>query len=151
MTKKRAILGTSVAFVVALLDGVFKYLALQTLPESGRVLFPVDLLLYKNPGIAFNIPLPLPLVTLITIVILVAILPYAIRYKDKAPERAFAVLTIAFGAINNLIDRLINGFTTDYLIFFGRSVINLSDILIVTGVFLLLVYTRKRSGGRENF
>jgi len=43
-----------------------------------------------------------------------------------------------------LIDRFVNGFTTDYIIIFSRSVINLSDVLIVAGIIALLWYTRDR-------
>lgn len=132
------------AAIVALLDVAFKYYALARLPESGRVSFPIDLLLHKNQGIAFNIPVPMSLVIIFTLAVLLTVPPFALRWWENRPERSVAAITIAIGALGNMLDRIVHGFTTDYILLFGRSVINLSDILIIVGTILLLIYTEDR-------
>jgi lipoprotein signal peptidase len=99
--------------------------------------------LHKNPGIAFNIPLPLGIVLPIT---LVALMVFAvIAYKNRLTNILVSLSAVAvmFGATNNGLDRLINGFTTDYIILFRTSAINLSDALIFFGILSLFWYDRR--------
>ncbi len=129
-----------VASVVEFLDIIFKYLAITRLPEGGRVSFPVGLALHKNPGIAFDIEIPLSIILPLTILVVIGLIRFAHRHRITSPITSAAAITVVIGALGNAFDRLINGFTTDYLILFGRSAINLSDILILTGVVALLWY-----------
>ncbi len=134
----------TLSVVITAADIVFKVLALQLLEgnETQRGgLF--QIFLYKNPGIAFSIPAPLFVVVPISLALLCLLGYFILREFRKAPLRSGFASMIFFGALDNLVDRLVNGFTTDYLLFFGRSAINLADILIVTGAILLLVYTKK--------
>ena len=66
-------------------------------------------------------------------------------YKNwkQHPNITVATLMILIGALGNLYDRIVYGFTVDYIILFERSAINLSDIVIVTGVFFLLWLSRR--------
>ncbi len=131
------------ALGVAGLDAVFKYLALEKLSETVEsATIPLDLLLHKNPGIAFDIELGFPLIFLASFLILGWLLHDANKTWHLERFRASANLIIVIGALGNLVDRAVNGFTTDYLLLFGSAVINLSDILILFGVFLLLQYNR---------
>ncbi|MDQ5952107.1 MAG: hypothetical protein QG626_234, partial [Patescibacteria group bacterium] len=54
--------------------------------------------------------------------------------------QALGALAAVVGAIGNATDRLINNFTTDYIILFRTSAINLSDILIVIGILAVIWY-----------
>lgn len=145
MMKKTAVSWILAIISVGILDAVFKFLAIHRLSldteASIRPIF--DLALHKNPGIAFDLPIPLIIVAFLTALVLYFLGQYAYKHAQTQPANALAALSIFIGALGNLIDRLINGFTTDYLILFARSAINLSDILILTGVILLITYTKR--------
>lgn len=65
---------------------------------------------------------------------------FAKQQYIKDPKVSAVAVMVIIGALGNAIDRIINGFTTDYLILFRLSAINFSDILILTGVTFLLWY-----------
>lgn len=141
--KKNAVLVTAIACAVALLDGVFKFFAIQSLPpDTAPVSFPLDFALHKNPGITFDIPIPLTVLIPFTALIVVCLITFSWKNRRLDTNATVAALVVAFGATGNLLDRAINGFTTDYIILFGRSAINLADVLIITGAVFLLYYTR---------
>ena len=126
-----------ILFVISILDGVLKRIALKApFPSTSESLF--DLVLHKNSGIAFNIPLPIPAVLFVTFLIIIAILIEC--HQKQQPIITLAGTMIVLGATNNAIDRVIHGFTTDYILLFGRSVINLSDVLILTGALVFAWY-----------
>ncbi len=122
-------------------DIVLKQYALTALPEITGPTAPIfDFALFKNPGVAFSAPIPLEIVTIVTGIATLALLRTIWReYRDR-PLIAVGALFMLLGATSNLVDRLIHGFTIDYLVVFSRSVINFSDILIVLGLFILLRY-----------
>ncbi len=128
-----------------LLDQFIKFFALQTFPDESKVsvqgLF--TLAIHKNFGIAFDIPFKMPLIVLISILIGIALLVVAYKNGLNRPGITLSALMIVLGAAGNLYDRLVYGFTVDYLIIFGRSAINISDIIIVVGVILLLITSRR--------
>lgn len=142
--KKNAVLVSAIAFDVACLDGVFKFFALRSLQSDALpVAWPLDLALHKNPGITFDLAVPLWLVIPLSVLILIFLGQFV---RQSWPSwKAVSALVIIFGATGNLIDRLVNGFTTDYIILFGRSAINLADVLIITGAICLLYYTQNNS------
>ncbi len=77
---------------------------------------------------------------MITIVAVLFLARIALRARTVEPLASVGALFMIFGALGNLTDRLVHGFTIDYLVIFSRSVINFSDILILLGLFLLLSY-----------
>lgn len=127
---------------ISLIDAAMKYFAISSFPaDSTPSLSPIiALALHKNPGVTFDLAVPLFIIAPITIAILIGVVRLAIRLSSSQPLVTIGLISIFAGALNNLIDRLINGFTTDYLMFFRTSVINLSDALIVLGVIIVLVY-----------
>lgn len=131
--------------VIALADALLKAYAIQRLPEDGgRLAFPIDFALHKNPGIAFDIPIPLSIVIILSIVISAWLVRVAWKSWNTSLMRSAAALTIVIGALGNMFDRIINNFTTDYIILFAKSAINLSDILIIAGAILLISYTEHK-------
>ncbi|MFA6522029.1 MAG: signal peptidase II [Patescibacteria group bacterium] len=137
-----------IAAALALIDGAAKYLANQWLPEiSGSHFSLFEISLYKNFGIIFSLPIASTVSILMSFVIIVGLIVY-LTIKKPAHEITNAIICIELGAIGNLVDRILNGYVTDYLVFFHRSAINLSDILIVTGIFCFLWYARKN--GQKN-
>ena len=132
---------------IAILDHIFKVFAVQRLPDDGsRLRFPVDLALHKNYGVAFDLPVPLWIVIPITLLVLLLLIR-ELRGNVSDTKRTIALGLICVGAIGNLVDRIVYGYTVDYLILFGRSAINLSDLLILAGVFLLLVPKKETKAG----
>lgn len=127
--------------MISLIDAAMKYFAVRFLPpDSTPSLSPVlALALHKNPGITFNLAIPLFIIIPITIAILIGIIHLIIKHAQQ-PLVRLGLVSIFAGALNNLIDRIVNGFTTDYLMFFRTSIINLSDALIVLGAIIILVY-----------
>lgn len=132
-------------------DERIKQFGLANFPDEGNVSGPeaVILAIHKNWGIAFDIPFRMPLIIIVSVLIGAALLFVAKKNFEKKPMVAFSALMIVLGATGNLYDRLAYGFTVDYLILFGRSAINISDIVIVAGVILLLHASRVRGPHRH--
>ncbi len=131
---------------ITIIDVIFKYLAI-TQPffwKEGCFASIVCLSMHKNYGIAFSIPIPMWATLLISAIIIIIMIKLLLVYINKNEFVFCGLFLIIFGALNNFVDRLINNSTTDYLIFFGLSAINLADILIVTGVFILLWYSKNK-------
>jgi len=133
--------GGVLAISLVALDEAIKIFILKKLPDTGAFFdsWLLQIGLHKNYGIAFDIPfnqLILIFITLATIIFLTGILLHYIKKRNY-----FFAITLCFviaGAAGNLIDRMMYGFVVDYLIFFNRSAINLSDILIVGGTLALI-------------
>lgn len=131
--------------LVVIGDEWLKYQALQRLPDEGSLVDPgaLALAIHKNWGLAFDLPFRLEIIVLFSIVIGIGLLHIAYTNRHRRPDITFATLMIVLGALGNLYDRIVYGFTVDYLILFARSAINLSDLVIVSGVVLLLVSSRR--------
>lgn len=137
---------------IVFLDELIKFQAIQTFPDISTILQPkfVEFAIHKNFGLVFNIPFRLEFV--IAISILIGLLLVRVLWKNglKRPEISFPVLLILIGASGNFLDRILYGFTIDYMIFFGRSAINFSDMIIVLGVISLLLFSSKRKNLTKN-
>lgn len=131
------------AFVA--IDEWFKYLGLQRLPAEGSLVDPglLEFAIHKNLGVAFNIPFRLEFIILVSILIGLGLIHIAYKNRQSHPQITFACVVIVLGALGNLYDRLVYGFTVDYIILFARSAINLSDLVIMTGVIMLLLTSRR--------
>lgn len=133
--------------IVVVLDLFFKFRVLQNestlsvISEGGLV----SLGLHKNPGIAFNLPVPQPLLWILTLILIGILLHIAWKTHRHNALVATGALVTVIGALGNFIDRVLNNFTTDYLLFFTGTAINLSDVVILTGV-LILLFTQKPKG-----
>jgi len=99
---------------------------------------------FANRGIAFSIPFSGPVLWVLSGILILAFSWFAFRYgrKDR-PLLAFAYGLFMFGAASNLYDRVVYGHTVDYLIFFGRSAVNIADAMIVAGAVMLISRTKK--------
>lgn len=133
------------ASISGLLDGVLKFFAHYNLPAFSLFspsIFRLEL--YKNYGVAFDIPLPLALTIFLSGLIGTYLLYLLFTMYDKNPRLALGAWIALIGGFGNFLDRIINGYVTDYLIFFDRSAINLADILILLGILTVLYYTDDR-------
>ncbi len=135
----------ALAAAVVVADEILKKMALERLPDEGSLSHTglLTLAVHKNWGIAFDIPFKMEIVISVSIVIGILLLLLAYRTHKTDPAAAIGSLLIVVGACGNLYDRIVYGFTVDYLIFFSRSAINLSDVVIVLGVLILLGASRR--------
>lgn len=119
------------------LDALLKFYFAQALTNNVRVFgsFPFDLSLHFNEGIAFNLAVPIGITALATILITLLLIP--LLKEDQVAPYAFTAIV---GILGNFFDRIVDGIVTDYLFFFTGSVFNLSDILILFGIFGVLLY-----------
>lgn len=89
---------------------------------------------HKNEGITFNIPIPQPLIILITSTILVFILVQWWRaQKQSQIAQVIALSFLIGGSLGNLHDRLFLHFVRDWLLAFYRSAFNIADLCIASG------------------
>lgn len=147
------VLGALLVAVLALADAVFKSYAIRYAePANGnRLSFLFDIALHKNPGIAFDIPLPFFIILPLTLVVCGLFTSFLIKGLGRGEEKTtLAAFTVIIGALGNLVDRALNGFTTDYLIFFRTSAINISDVLIVIGMLAFLWYYQSNPAPKSN-
>lgn len=123
--------------VLGALDTAVKSWALRSAPTVPTNPI-VGIALHKNPGIAFDIPLPLWLILALSVVALTGVV--VIMRRDKRLGIFLSTSLVLIGALDNAIDRIVHGFTTDYIILFSHSVINLADLMILAGAAMLLWY-----------
>lgn len=91
---------------------------------------------FENTGVAFSIPIPHTIAALLTPIFLIGLFSFFLQRSHSELALIGGVLLFC-GAISNYIDRILHGFTIDYLRIY-TSVINTADVLIVLGVFLFL-------------
>lgn len=129
---------------LVILDEWLKFTGLQRFPEEGNFVDPgvITFAIHKNWGLAFDIPFRLEFIILVSIVIGLGLFRIAYKNLTAHPDITFATGIIVLGALGNLYDRIVYGFTVDYIIVFSRSAINMSDIIIVAGVITLLLCSR---------
>jgi signal peptidase II len=139
------------AILIVILDELIKAHLLTTLSEKGELLGTkfISLGIHKNFGIAFDIPFRIELIFILSIAIGIVLIHTAYQHRQSKPVVSFCLLLIIIGALGNLYDRVIYGFTIDYLIFFERSAVNLSDGLIIGGVIALLMNTRSKKSQKN--
>jgi signal peptidase II len=136
---------------LVIVDEWLKALSLERLPAEGSLVDPglIALAIHKNYGIAFDIPFKLEIVILISVFIGIGLIQVAYKHWRDKPAIAFSALMIVIGALGNLYDRIVYDFTVDYIILFGTSAINLSDLVIVGGAILLLLTSREKKVRRK--
>jgi len=104
--------------------------------------------LHKNPGILFDLPVPQPLVWIATLILVGILGRMAWFERTRNPLFTFGAVVTIVGAAGNFFDRLLNGFTTDYLLFFTGAAINLSDLIIIGGL-LTLIHSHTLTKGKK--
>jgi signal peptidase II len=147
VTRKHFTFVSALAIFLTIADTVIKLIALEILPTTGSIpVFrnAIGLQLHMNSGIVANIAIPMPIIVLLTFAILTLLtLWFKSAWKNKNYFVSTSLIVLMSGATGNLVDRIAHGFTTDYIMLFERSVINVADILIVIGVIGLLVSSKE--------
>lgn len=143
-TKIRQLIIFNGGFFLFCLDQIIKYLSLHIF-TSNRLAF--NLLGWSpfiNHGIAFSLPLPNTITLIFTIPVVLVVFWLLIKsFFNSTRTNIFIGLTLIFwGSISNLLDRIIYQATIDYFLI-GTGIINIADILIVTGFLLLFIQKKK--------
>ena len=119
------------------IDRIFKYVA-RTSPDFSYYIFRdwIGWSFFKNPGIAFSISIPNFIVIFLTPLVLLFLFIYFLHEKTTQIEKV-ALIFIISGAISNFIDRVLFQFTIDYIRLY-TSIINIADLMIISGVTVLI-------------
>lgn len=129
-----------------LLDQLIKYYSLHWWSEKKLLSPYLGWYPFQNPGIAFSLPLPNILILLFSFPVLALII--FLTYKSKNARSFFSLVLILAGALSNLADRIVYRFTVDYLLIL-TGVINLADLMIITGFILYFTTLHKKE--EENY
>ncbi len=109
---------------------------------GARVFFPE--LLHHNANIAFSLPVPGFLTSLIALGFFVFALVYwGERYLFSHTLTSVMLALILGGAFGNLIDRLRWGSVIDFIHFFQFPVFNMADVFITAGALIGILWYRK--------
>lgn len=127
-------------FFALLVDQTAKYF-IRTHPDFSFYLWKpwLGLEFFKNPGIAFSLPLHNSITIFLTPLVILYLTVWLHKQRNRPGIliKTAGSIFIICGAISNYADRIVHNYTIDYLRIFN-SVINLADISIVAGVILLL-------------
>lgn len=132
--------------VVLLVDQVTKALVRRDVQlGSSEDVFPlVDLVHFRNRGVAFGaFEDSTALVAVVISVAMVGLVAYFATHLDR-PLVWLPTGLLAGGAVGNLIDRVREGFVTDFVKLPSWPAFNVADMAITVGV-LLLVFVVERS------
>ncbi len=91
----------------------------------------------ENTGGAFGVGTRL-IVTIISILLIVAIIIFIVKEKNKINNYLPYTLILS-GSIGNLIDRLFRGHVIDFIDIYTFPNFNVADICIVCGIFTLII------------
>jgi signal peptidase II len=141
----------AVAIAAVVADQVTKSAISSSLKlgESVDVAPTLSLWHVQNNGIAFGIfTRRLPIVVGLTALALIWMLTYFARSGARHRLTPVAIGLLLGGSVSNLIDRIRNGYVTDFIYLHWFSAFNAADAFIVVGVGLLL-YSLFRGDERE--
>ena len=136
----------TIAAAIIVLDQLTKYIIRANLP-LGQVYRP-DLWLsqyarivhWKNTGAAFGLFQNLGgIFTVLSFVVATVIIYYYPQVPRKDWTVRVAMGLLLGGAVGNLIDRLIQGYVTDFVSVGSFPVFNIADASISTGVVILFI------------
>ncbi len=119
------------------LDQWLKY-SLSWLEQRSLNWGVVDLIWYKNPGIAFSINLSLPVAVTLIIVLLGVLIRLFWLSRGKSWAYDLGLILAVSGGISNLWDKLVFGFVRDFVAIGPLPIFNLADVLIFAGVLLII-------------
>jgi signal peptidase II len=157
--RKYVIFGV-LAAVTLFLDQWTKVLAREHLPQlghRGRMIIDgfFNLRFSENTGVAFGMAQSLPggriLLTLVALGALVLVLHYLRKSDEQHVRMHVALGLVGGGAIGNLVDRIMYGRVTDFIVWYYRShewpAFNIADAALVVGVGLMALDMIRSSDG----
>lgn len=100
-----------------------------------------------NYYMAFSLPWSGALLNSLVVLIIIGLvlLIFYLTLNNKYPKYLPVLLTIIlFGAISNVLDRLVCGYVIDYLELRYFSVFNIADVMISLGSILIIIKSLKK-------
>ncbi len=133
----------AVASLVLVADQVTKY-AVRLYIDPNQSIPLIKGLLYfthvRNTGAAFGMfSQKQPVFVVATIIAIILIIVYHLKTKEADLLFNLALGLELGGAAGNLIDRVSQGWVTDFMHFLNFPVFNIADIAIIAGVVLLIL------------
>jgi signal peptidase II len=152
-TRRKYVLFTVFTVVSLLFDQWTKVMARDVLrprgPFNPKVIVEgyFDLRYAENPGVAFSMFQDLPggriLLTLLAVVALVVVIAYLRKTPVEATRVHVALGLVGGGAIGNLVDRVMYGKVTDFIVWkkgiHEWPAFNIADAALCVGVGLILL------------
>jgi len=135
-----------------LLDRITKIWAIEVLSKISQVIVIKDvfsLLYLQNKGAAFGILQgKLYFLTIVTIVVVVGMIYYIIKYRPRSKLIRISFSLIISGALGNLLDRMFYKYVVDFISIHFKDiyyfpVFNIADVMVVIGTALLAFYLLK--------
>ena len=136
--------------VLIVIDQLIKHWVVTVLMPVGAMDFikfgdleVLGLTYVQNDGAAFSSFSGAKIFLIVlTLVMIVGLVIFALRDKQKHPFMMLSTAAIVAGGIGNLIDRIRLGYVIDYLDvkLFDFAIFNFADICIVLGAICLVIY-----------
>ena len=135
---------TATALLVAVDQGLKAWASANLAPVGSMPLIPgfIELRFHLNSGAAFSVLEGKQLfLILFTGAALLAVAWYLLFKRPKRPVEYIGWLLVLAGGLGNLIDRVLHGEVVDYFnfLFMNFAVFNFADVLITTGIGLLIL------------
>ena len=140
------------SIIFLIVDQITKILVVNSLVpgENIEIIKNIFSIIYtNNTGAAFSILLGKRIFLIVVAVLIIGVLLYYIK-RNKI-EKNIDIIALSFvigGSLGNLIDRIVRGYVIDFISIkignYNFPIFNVADILIVIGVFLLLLSSRRR-------
>lgn len=145
-------------FIFFIIDLISKILVLKYLDIMESINIIGNFLKFthvNNTGAAFSMfSNDNVFVLVISLIIIISLVIYVCRLKNKKNRDKFVYSMILGGAIGNLFDRLVYGYVIDFIdidIFgWNYPIFNLADSFIVVGVFLLIIFSWRKDNGNNS-
>lgn len=151
--KKKYIIIAILVLLMIFIDQIIKFVITENVTEEiGFYMISINPKL--NTGMALGMNEGNRQNIVITIVVLILILNFAINQRDRIDKKtAISLMLITSGGISNLIDRFIYKGVVDYIDVVGFPIFNLADIYVVVGWIVLVVsiykFAFKKEEGEE--
>ena len=140
------------SIIFLIVDQITKILVVNSLVpgENIEIIKNIFNIIYtNNTGAAFSILLGKRIFLIVVAVLIIGVLLYYIK-RNKI-EKKIDIIALSFvigGSLGNLIDRIVRGYVIDFISIklgnYNFPIFHVADILIVIGVFLLLLSSRRR-------
>lgn len=135
---------TAAALLVVIDQGIKFWATANLAPVGSMPLIPgvVELRYYLNDGAAFSILQGRQTFLILFTGAALLVVAWYLLFKKPAKKLEYiGWLFVLGGGIGNLVDRVMNGEVVDYinLLFMNFAVFNFADILVCTGIGLLLL------------
>jgi signal peptidase II len=135
-----------IAAIIIAIDQVSKFIIVSNI-EYGKMVPVIDkffyITYYINKGAAWGILQNGRVIFIIFTPVIAALLIYFI-FKSENKLLKLSLAFILGGAIGNLIDRILSGGATDFLLFYIGTypfpIFNAADMSVVFGTILLAIY-----------